>query len=128
MEKTWLAEDRLCCWAGDTIRAELSPRRVAPTDDGFEVVTPEQALALEQNFLTDYRRAEADGAPLPSKKDYVFVDNQARHFPKVWKLYRLVDSQEKDKDGNLITVKRFARVGTVETIDEAQAFVENLGA
>ena len=113
----------------DTFRAELSPRRVAPDGDGFKVVTPEEAAVLERKFIEQWQEnIKAAGAKpkgmtvrdfhasvKPDKKAYVFVDVQARHFPKVWKLYELID------DATHSEGKRFVRVGQVEATDDEAA-------
>lgn len=115
---TWLFEDRLASFNGDTFRAELSPRRVAPGPDGkIGVVTPEKAAEIEQEFLRSCAQAADEGNPKPNKKDFVFVDVQARHAPKVWKCYELID------DINHPDGKRFFRVGEYDTFDEVVANV-----
>ena len=156
LEPTWLVPDRLASFNNDTFRAELSPRRVAPDgENGFKIVTPEEAKEIEQRYMADWQKAikadiAANGKPgnkaaardradavKPDKKKYVFVDAQARLFPKVWKLYELRDKGEVvmekddagklqpalDEDGNQIKVMTFVRVGEVDTIIEALPFV-----
>jgi hypothetical protein len=122
----WLFEDRLASFNDDTFRAELSPRRVAPDGDGFKSVTPEEAYWIEAKFTDDWlaniaksgakTKAEKD-AVKPSKKAYVFVDIGARHFPKVWKTYELVEDDTHPEG------KRFVRVAEFESFDEVLASV-----
>ncbi len=152
MARHWLIKDRLCCWNDDTIRAELSPRRVAPKGDGFEVVTPEDAAALEAKFTQKWRENIRKAGPRPkgvsqydfeqsvkpNKADYVFVDKQSRHAPKVWKVYVLTETDEPMLDnrkepifndaGDPVMVHRFLRAGTEATFEEAEALAKSLGA
>lgn len=114
MNPTWLIEDKLATFNNDTFRAELGPRRV---DGSGNVVTPEVAAELESKYLADCAAAAEAGNPKPNKKDYVYVDVQARKHPKVWKLYQLVD------DISHVDGKRFVRVGQVNTFDEVAQHV-----
>ena len=152
----WIIPEQLASFNNDTFRAELSPRRVAPDGNGaHKIVTPEEAEALESKFQDDWKaecakiadqiaaavtreeKVALEHAVKPDKTKYVFVDNQARHFPKTWKLYEYretddivgeMDANGKvtpvlDDSGNEVKVWKFIRVGEVNTILEALEYV-----
>lgn len=133
MKGKWLVKNVL--WTlNELVRIELGPQLVELdcTDENLKnEVTAAHYHVGARDALGRVIRPREAGLPSDDKlgvvekgQKMVCVDWDARHKPKVWKIYQNQDTEVKDMDGN--PVRRFIQVGEEAAFDVAEAIAVKL--
>jgi len=129
MNENWLNEN--LCSFDEKVRVEIGPQIIEMpcNDDNLrnEVTHPNyrkggrDALGriIKYNELTDDERDQVDASMgvVNDGETMACVDWREKHAPKLWKVYKWVDSGEKDKQGK--PVFRWTKIN--EFVDKAEA-------